>query len=61
MRYVKKMNIYLACISKCSSNQDKQMILLVISNEEEWHYLAVNNLSALLRGISSKHDGDFTV
>ena len=37
------------------------MILLMISNEEkeEWHYLAVKKLSTLLRGITSKHHGDF--
>ena len=27
--------------------------------KEGWHYLAVNKLSALLRGITSKHDCDF--
>ena len=27
--------------------------------KENWHYLAVKNLSALLRGITSKHNGDF--
>ena len=27
--------------------------------KEGWHYLAVKKLSALLRGITSKHDGDF--
>ena len=33
----------------------------MIPNEEKegWHYLAVKKLSALLRGIFSKHDGDF--
>ena len=31
----------------------------MIPNGEEWHYLAVKNLSALLRRITSKHDGDF--
>ena len=33
----------------------------MIPNEEKegWHYLAVRKLFALLRGISSKHDGDF--
>ena len=37
------------------------MILLMIPHEEEegQHYLAVKNLSALLRGITSKHKGDF--
>ena len=30
-------------------------------NEEktDWHYFAVKNLSALLRGITSKKNGDF--
>ena len=31
----------------------------MITDGEKWHYLAVKKLSALLRGITSKHDGDF--
>ena len=31
----------------------------MISNEKKWHYLAVKELLALLRGITSKHHGDF--
>ena len=31
----------------------------MISNGEKWHYLAVKNLSGLLRGITSNHAGDF--
>ena len=31
----------------------------MIPNEEKWHYLAVKKLSTLLRGIISKHHGDF--
>ena len=33
----------------------------MITNEEktDWHYFAVKNLSALLRGITSKKNGDF--
>ena len=31
----------------------------MIPNKVGWHYLAVKKLSALLRGITSKHDGDF--
>ena len=31
----------------------------MISNGEGWHYFAVKKLSALLRGIMSKHHGDF--
>ena len=31
----------------------------MIPNRKGRHYLAVEKLSALLRGIMSKHDGDF--
>ena len=31
----------------------------MIPHKEEWHYLAVKMLPALLRGITSKHQGDF--
>ena len=31
----------------------------MISNEEKWHYLAVKKVSALLRGITSKNNGNF--
>ena len=30
----------------------------MVPNEEGWHYLAVKKLSALLRKITSKQDGD---
>ena len=30
----------------------------MITDGEKWHYLAVKRLSALFRGITSKHDGD---
>ena len=53
------MNIYPAYISKHNSNHDKQIILLMIPNRRRWHYLAVKKLSTLLRGIMSKHDGNF--
>ena len=33
----------------------------MIPNGEVWHYLVVKELSALLRGITSKHHGDFFV
>ena len=44
-----------------NSNHEKQVILLMIPNGENLHYLAVKKLSALLRGINSKHYGDFIV
>ena len=31
----------------------------MISDGEKWHYLKVRSLSALLKGITSKHKGDF--
>ena len=31
----------------------------MITDGEKWHYLAVKNLPALFKGITSKHDGDF--
>ena len=41
-----------------NSNREKQVILLLIRNGEGWYYPAIKNLSALLRGIKSKHHGD---
>ena len=48
-----------AFVSKHNLNREKQVILLIISNGEKWHYLSVKKLSALLREIKSKHYGDF--
>ena len=31
----------------------------MIPDGEGWHYLEVKTLSALLRGITSKHQGDY--
>ena len=39
--------------------RDNQVILLMITDGEKWHYLAVKNLRRLLRGITSNHNGDF--
>ena len=55
------MNKYLAYILKDNSNYEKQIILLTIPNGERWNYLAVKIISALLRGITSKHVGDFSL
>ena len=38
---------------------DKQVILLMISNGENWHYLTVKNIPGLLKGITSNHKEDF--
>ena len=68
--YAKKEKIYPAYVSKNNSNREKQVVLIMILNEEkrewsealatwsaseeqQWHYLALKKLSALLRGITS--------
>ena len=53
----KKINI--AYKSKNNLTQERQIILLMISDGQKWHYLVVKNLSGLLRGITSKHKEDF--
>ena len=51
--------IQVAYKSKHNLTCDKQVILLIISNGENWHYLVVKNLPGLLRGITSNHKDDF--
>ena len=51
--------ISLACKSKHNLTCKKQVILLMITDGEKWHYTAVTRLSGLLRGITSNHNGDF--
>ena len=51
--------IEIAYKSKYNLVRDSQIILLMISNGENWHYLAVKSLSRFLRGITSNHDGDY--
>ena len=51
--------IQLAYRSKYNLTYNKQIILLMITDAEKWHYLVVNNLSRLLRGVTSKHHADF--
>ena len=51
--------IEIAYKSKYNLVRDNQIILLMISNGENWHYLAVKSLSRLLRGITSNYDGDY--
>ena len=45
--------------SKHNFKCENQVILLMITDGEKWHYLALKSLSALLRGITSNHNGDF--
>ena len=45
--------------SKYNLTIENQVILLMITDGEKWHYLTVKRLFALFRGITSKYDGDF--
>ena len=48
-----------ACKSRYNLECENEVILLKITDDKKWHYFAVKELSALLRGITSKHNGDF--
>ena len=48
-----------AYISKYNHKRENQVILLMITDGKKWHYLAVKNISALFRGITSNHNGYF--
>ena len=52
----KKMQV--AYISKNNLTCNKQVISLMITNGEKWHYLTVKNLPRLLRRITSTHKED---
>ena len=51
--------IHVAYKSKHNLTREKQVIVLMITDGENWHYLVVKNLSGLLRGITSNHKEDF--
>ena len=49
-----------AYVSKYNHERDNQVNLLMITNNDnDWHYLTVKNISGVLRGITSNHNGDF--
>ena len=54
-----------AYISKYNHKLDNQVNLVMITDDnnnidnKNWHYLTVKNISELLRGITSNHNGDF--
>ena len=48
-----------AYISKYNKRYNQINLLMITDGETNWHYLAVKSISGLLRGITSKHDGDF--
>ena len=45
--------------SKYNLKRGNQVILLMITDGEKWHYLTLKILSVLLIGITLKHKGDF--
>ena len=45
-------------VSKYNTKCENQVILLMTTDGEKWHYLTVKKLSVLVRGITSKHEGD---
>ena len=45
--------------SKYNLNRKNQVTLLMITDGEKWHYLAVKSLSALFRGITGNNNGEF--
>ena len=51
--------IHVAYKSKHNLTREKQVILLMISNGENWHYLLVKHLPGLLKGIISNNKEDF--
>ena len=45
--------------SKHNLSRENQVIFLLITDGKKLHYLTVKSLSALLKGITSKNNGDF--
>ena len=49
-----------AYISEHNDERNNQVNLLMITDgDTNWHYLAIKNISGLLRGITSNYNGDF--
>ena len=51
--------IQVAYRSRYNLTYEEQVILLMITDGEKWHYLTVKNLSGLLSRVTSTHYGDF--
>ena len=47
--------MHVAYKSKHNLTRKKQVILLMISNGKNWHYIVVKRLPGLLKGITSSH------
>ena len=59
MLYEKEIEICPTYISKYNSTGKEQVTLLQISNKEGWVFPAGTKLHALIKGITSKSNGDF--
>ena len=46
--------------SKHNTKHKNQVILLTITGNEKWHYVAVKKLSALFCKVTSKNEGNFS-
>ena len=44
---------------KYNLKRENQVILLMIRDNEKWHYLRVKSLSALLKGVTSHHGDSY--
>ena len=51
--------IRVAYRSEHNNKCHKQAIFLMITDGNKWHYLAVEKLTGLLLGVTSKYVGDF--
>ena len=45
--------------SEYNLTRENQVIILIITDGEKWHYLAVKRLPALFRGVTGNNHGDF--
>ena len=57
--HVKIMNIFSPYVSKHNLYHKNQIMFVILPNRERWHYLAIKQLSVLLREITSKDFGYF--
>ena len=55
----KEKKVYQSFISKFNLSRNKIADILILRDNEKSHYVAIKSLPALLRGITSKHNGDF--
>ena len=44
---------------KHNFKRKNQVVLLMITDGKKWHYLAFKQMSALRKGVTSNHKGDF--